>query len=74
MTSQDNRPAFHVPLNPIRERDTQDPFTAVDAMQGVADVLGDNGFDIIRCHGQSLTLRAPNGDRIELRATKKRGR
>lgn len=74
MTVQDNRPAFHVPTNPMRERDPQDPFTAVDAMSDVADALGDNGFDIVRCDGQSLTYKAPNGDRIELRATKKRGR
>jgi hypothetical protein len=50
-----------------------EPYTAVDAIRDVADVLAVNGFDVLRRCGQSLTYRMPNGDRIELRATKKRG-
>lgn len=50
------------------------PFTAVDAIRDVADTLSDNGFDITYRGGQALTYCMPNGDRIELRATKKRGR
>lgn len=51
-----------------------DPFTALDAIRDVADTLADNGFHVLNRYGQSLTYRMPNGDRIELRATKKRGR
>lgn len=50
-----------------------EPFTAVDAMRDVADTLADNGFDIERVNGQSLTYRMPDKTRIELRAVKKRG-
>lgn len=49
-------------------------FTAVDAIRDVRDALADNGFDISYCVGQFLIYQMPNGDRIELRATKKRGR
>lgn len=51
-----------------------EPIAAVDAIRDVADVLADNGFEILHRYGQALTYRTPNGDRIELRATKKRGR
>lgn len=49
-------------------------FTAVDAIRDVRDALVDAGFEIAYCTGQFLIYRMPNGDRIELRATKKRGR
>lgn len=49
-------------------------FTAADAIRDVSDVLAENGFEILHRYGQALTYRMPSGDRIELRATKKRGR
>lgn len=52
---------------------TAEPFTAADAIRDIRDLLVDNGFDVLRCSGQYLTYRMPGGERIELRATKKRG-
>lgn len=56
------------------EAAVSEPVTAVDAMRDVADVLAENGFEILHRYGQALTYRMPNGDRFELRVTKKRGR
>ena len=51
-----------------------DPFTAVDAMDDIRQTLADNGFDVVGRWSQSLIYRMPNGDRFEVRVSKKKGR
>ncbi|MFR9773091.1 hypothetical protein [Nocardia sp. SC052] len=53
---------------------TAEPFTAADALDDVRQTLADNGFHIVGQWGQSLIYRMPNGDRFEVRVTKKRGK
>jgi hypothetical protein len=43
-------------------------------MDDIRQTLADNGFNVVGQWGQSLIYRMPNGDRFELRATKKRGK
>ncbi|WP_330253085.1 hypothetical protein OG874_00270 [Nocardia sp. NBC_00565] len=51
-----------------------DPFTAADAMDDIRQTLADNGFHILLHWSQGLIYRMPNGDRFELRVSKKRGK
>lgn len=61
---------------PLTDADIKaiEEFTAVDAIRDVRDALVDTGFDVHYCGGQFLIYQMPGGERIELRATKKRGR
>ncbi|WP_280499379.1 hypothetical protein [Nocardia cyriacigeorgica] len=51
-----------------------EPLTARDEIHAIRDALADAGFDVAPIHGQSLTYRAPTGDRFKVVVSKLRNR
>lgn len=51
-----------------------EPRLAEDEIYDIREALANSGFDVGRINGQSVTYRAPNGERFKVVVSKLRGR